>query len=146
MLITARRPQLTAFTAFIALTSGLVFPLSHTANALREFKFRREEYNALMNHRVPGILILFVFFALSNLFGQTTSGSVTAPPDSFFQKVRERDREAARQFYKKYIEVKGLPVAAAGEVADAALERTSDVVTHMLAGRPDVLQAMVSNV
>lgn len=70
---------------------------------------------------------------------------VTAPPDSFFAMVRERDREAARQFYKKHIVVDGMPVVAAGEVADEALLRTRDIVTHMLAGRPDVVQAMVAS-
>src|SRR5260221_2823044 len=70
---------------------------------------------------------------------------VTAPPESFFQLVRERDREVARQFYKKCLDVKGMPVAASGEVADAALQRTHHLVTHLLAGRPDVLEAMVTN-
>jgi alpha-glucosidase len=70
---------------------------------------------------------------------------VTAPPDSFFEIVREQDRDAARQFYRKYIDVKGMPVVAAAEVADLALQRTYDIVTHMLAGRPDIIQAMVSN-
>lgn len=69
--------------------------------------------------------------------------AVTAPPESFFEKVRENDREAARAFYRKYIDVKGMPVAAAAEVADLALQRTYDIVTHMLAGRPDVLEALV---
>jgi len=73
----------------------------------------------------------------------TTYPPVTAPPDSFFEKVREGDREAARQFYRKYIDVKGMPVAASAEVADLALRRTYDIVTHMLAGRPDIIQAMV---
>ena len=72
-----------------------------------------------------------------------TSPEVTAPPESFFEKVRERDRQAARQFYTKYIDVKGMPVVAAAEVADLALQRTYEIVTHMLAGRPDVLEAMV---
>ena len=70
---------------------------------------------------------------------------VTAPPDSFFELVRDRDREAARAFYKKYIDVKGMPVVASGEVADLALQRTYSIVTHLLAGRPDVLEAMVKN-
>jgi alpha-glucosidase len=69
--------------------------------------------------------------------------AVTAPPDLFFEKVREKDRDAAREFYKKYIDIKGMPVAAAAEVADLALQRTYDIVTHMLAGRPDVLKAMI---
>jgi hypothetical protein len=71
--------------------------------------------------------------------------AVTAPPDSFFDKFREGDRPAARQFYKKYLDVKGLPVAAAAEVDDEALRRTHYLVTHLLAGRPDVLAAMVKN-
>src|ERR1041385_884517 len=68
---------------------------------------------------------------------------VTAPPDSFFEMVSPRSRELSRQFYKKYIDVQGLPVVAADEVADTALQRTYSIVTHLLAGRPDVLQAMV---
>jgi hypothetical protein len=40
--------------------------------------------------------------------------AVTVPPQSFFAKVRERDREAARTFYKT--------VVAAAEVADDALQ------------------------
>ena len=68
---------------------------------------------------------------------------VTAPPDSFFEKVRERDRDAARQFYRKYIDIEGLPAAAAVAVADLALHRAYEIVTHMLAGRPDILEAMV---
>jgi hypothetical protein len=71
--------------------------------------------------------------------------AVSAPPESFFTSVRERDRDAARKFYKKYIDVKGLPVVASAEVADEALQRTYYLVTHLLAGRPDVLAAMAKN-
>ncbi|HEV2947472.1 MAG TPA: hypothetical protein VGX70_08855, partial [Gemmataceae bacterium] len=71
--------------------------------------------------------------------------AVTAPPEEFFLKFRDRDREAARKFYKKYLDVNGLSVAASAEVADLALERTYDLVTHLLAGRPDILQAMVKH-
>jgi dipeptidyl aminopeptidase/acylaminoacyl peptidase len=71
--------------------------------------------------------------------------AVTGPPESFFEKVRERDREEARMFYKKYIDVGGMPVVAGGDVADEALQRTHYLVTHLLAGRPDILQAMVKN-
>ena len=71
------------------------------------------------------------------------SPPVTAPPESFFVKVRERDRDAARQFYSKYLDIAGMPVAASAEVADLALQRTYDIVTHMLAGRPDIIKAMV---
>ena len=71
--------------------------------------------------------------------------AVTEPPEAFFDKVRERDRDAARKFYKKYLDVRGLSVAASPEVADEALQRTYHIVTHLLAGRPDVLEAMVKN-
>jgi dipeptidyl aminopeptidase/acylaminoacyl peptidase len=71
--------------------------------------------------------------------------AVTAPPESFFEKVRPKDREAARQFYKKYIDVKGMPATASAEIADEALQRTYSIVTHLLAGRPDILQTMVQN-
>lgn len=70
---------------------------------------------------------------------------VTAPPESFFQIVSERDRDAARKFYGKYIDVNGMPVVAHGDVADLALQRTYEIVTHMLAGRLDIQSAMVSN-
>jgi hypothetical protein len=68
---------------------------------------------------------------------------VTSPPDSVFELIRETDRDVARKFYKKYIDVKGLPVMASDVVADLALQRTYEIVTHMLAGRPDILKAMV---
>lgn len=68
--------------------------------------------------------------------------SVMAPPEAFFEKFADRDRDTARRFYKKYLDVKGLSVAAAAEVADEALQRTYVLVTRMLAGRPDILEAM----
>lgn len=64
---------------------------------------------------------------------------MTPPPESFFELVSPRDREAARAFYKKYLDVEGLPVVAAAEVDDRALERTREIVSGMLAGRPDVM-------
>jgi alpha-glucosidase len=71
--------------------------------------------------------------------------AVTEPPASFFDKVRDRDVEPARKFYKKHIDVKGVPVVASAEVADEALQRTHFLVTHLLAGRPDILEAMAKH-
>jgi alpha-glucosidase len=71
--------------------------------------------------------------------------AVTPPPASVFKRFRQRDQEKARQFYKKHIDVKGVPVLASAEVADEALQRTWFIVTRMLAGRPDVLKAMVAH-
>lgn len=89
-------------------------------------------------------ILQLVFVAFTGAASESIP-AVSAPPESFFQIIAERDREAARAFYKKHIDVKGMPVVAAAEVADQALQRTHDIVTHMLAGRPDILAAMVSN-
>lgn len=67
---------------------------------------------------------------------------VSPPPEALFAKFPEADRAAARQFYAKYLDIKGVPVLASADVADRALERTADQVTHLLAGRPDILGAM----
>jgi hypothetical protein len=96
-------------------------------------------------------LIMTVIIVTAQLLGACSQAqsrkkmdypAITAPLDSVFELVRERDRDLARKFYKKYIDVKGLPVMASGEVSDLALQRTHEIVTHMLAGRPDILQAM----
>jgi hypothetical protein len=70
---------------------------------------------------------------------------VIVPPDSFFDRFRENDREPARAFYRKYIDVNGLPVATHDSVDDVALQRTWEIVTRMLAGRPDILKCMADN-
>jgi alpha-glucosidase len=67
---------------------------------------------------------------------------VITPPEAFFEKYPERDREVARKFYKKYVDVRGLSIAAAAEVDDEALLRAHDIVSHLLAGRQDVLEVM----
>jgi hypothetical protein len=82
------------------------------------------------------------WLAMGLLTSVGTAQTVTAPPDAFFEKFRERDREAARGFYAKHLDLDGLSIAAAGVVDDEALRQTHHIVTHMLAGRPDVLDAM----
>jgi alpha-glucosidase len=59
--------------------------------------------------------------------------------------VADKDRAVARQFYRKAIDIQGMPAVASAEVSDLALQRTHSIVTHLLAGRPDILEAMVSN-
>jgi hypothetical protein len=83
--------------------------------------------------------------ATSNNVATDSAPPVTLPPESFFQGFAERDRETARQFYKKYLDLRGVSVAASAEVSDAALQRTYYIVSHMLAGRPDILRAMATN-
>jgi hypothetical protein len=70
---------------------------------------------------------------------------VGPPPDALFERFRADDRDVARRFYTKYLDVKGVAVLASKEVADEALLRTQHIVTHMLAGRPDVLGVMAKN-
>lgn len=98
------------------------------------------------NYKLPSreVIIFLGLSFLTTAFSQETP-PVTPPPDSFFEYVPRKHQERAREFYRKYIDVKGMPVVAAGEVADEALQRTYSIVTHLLAGRPDVLEAMVQN-
>jgi dienelactone hydrolase len=91
--------------------------------------------NASADPRDPGTVPTSVAKSADDL-------QITAPPAEFFQLVPERDRQAAREFYSKYLDVGGLPVVAADVVADEALLQTHTIVTHMLAGRPDILAEM----
>jgi hypothetical protein len=68
--------------------------------------------------------------------------AVTAPPESVFARFREGDQDVARRFYKKCLEIDGVPVLASADVADEALHRTHEIVTHLLAGRPDIVEVM----
>jgi len=87
-------------------------------------------------------LIAILFFAAMPPLARAQL-KVIDPPESFFEKVREEHRDSARAFYKKYLDVDGIPVAAAGIVADQALLRTHEIVSHMLAGRQDITKTMV---
>ena len=99
------------------------------------------------------IAVVFAFLALGcrtypehpQSAASEETPQVTAPPEAFFAHIRERDRDAARKFYTKYINIKGLLLAASAGISDQALQRDYDIVTHMLAGRSDILQTMVTN-
>jgi hypothetical protein len=84
-------------------------------------------------------MILPLVLTLALVDGPT----VTPPPESFYDRVDERHRAAARSFYTKHVDVGGMPIVASPEVADQALLRAHEIVSHLLAGRPDVLSAMV---
>jgi hypothetical protein len=72
---------------------------------------------------------LAIFVSSTGLAQSNNGGpAVIAPPDSFFEIVSQRDREVARRFYKKFLDVKGMPVVASREVADLALQRTYSIV------------------
>jgi alpha-glucosidase len=91
---------------------------------------------------LASLCILFLSFG-TPIKASAQTPKVIRPPASFFKIVRDSDRDVARGFYKKYININGLPVVAAGVVADQALHRTHEIVTHMLAGRPDIVDQMV---
>ncbi|QEL15351.1 hypothetical protein [Limnoglobus roseus] len=93
----------------------------------------------MLAHRLAVALTLF---AAVSAVAQEKPLAVTAPPEAFFAKFNERDREAAKKFYAKHLDMQGLSIAAAAVVDDDALRRTHEIVTHLLAGRPDVLQTM----
>jgi hypothetical protein len=98
-------------------------------------------YGAFAMKNIP----LAVFSLLVAAVTIRAESSVTTPPPAFFQLVPAQHRERAQSFYQKYLDVSGLPVVASSEIADAALQRTHLIVTHLLAGRPDVLARMVEN-
>lgn len=67
---------------------------------------------------------------------------VTVPPESFFAGFRPEDRDAARRFYRKHVDLSGLHIGAGEVVDDAALLRTHELVSRMLASRTDILDTM----
>ncbi len=92
-------------------------------------------------------LLCFVFCSnpsTGQVIAARPAPPVIAVPESVFAKFREADRDAARQFYGKYVDVKGLAVIASGSVNDEALRRTFEIVTHLLADRPDILETMAT--
>jgi len=89
------------------------------------------------------ICVAFVPTVLSQEAG--ASPKVGAPPDAVFDKFRADDRDFARRFYTKHLDVRGVAVLASRDVSDEALLRTHHIVTHMLAGRSDVLEVMAKN-
>lgn len=93
---------------------------------------------------ITAALALLTVCTIAQSSGEAKPPKVVAPPATFFETiVSTRDREAAKKFYKKYIDVGGMPVVASEVVSDKALQRTYTIVTHLLAGRPDVIKAMV---
>ncbi|UCD51141.1 MAG: hypothetical protein JSW27_00635, partial [Phycisphaerales bacterium] len=117
-------------------------------------KMERNAYRVPLANRTT-----YVQLSAGASSAQTTDRpKVTAPPESFFELVarrprwgRRRNREQQpaedlqiyRDFYKKYLDVMGMPVVAAEVVADEALYRTHEIVTHMLAGRSDIVQGLL---
>jgi hypothetical protein len=77
--------------------------------------------------------------------GWAGEAAVGPVPEGFFAKVADEDREVARGFYRKHVDAGGLAIVAAEVVDDRALVRGHEIVTRMLAGRPDIVRAMGEN-
>jgi len=86
--------------------------------------------------------LLLPFFTAA-LVAQTAP-PVVPPSEAVLAKVPEKLRGEARAFYRKTLDIQGLPVMAAASVSDEALVRTHEIVSHVLAGRPDILKAMAT--
>jgi len=94
-------------------------------------------------YNLAAALLTVTFVASTSAAPESRSPRVTRPPGAFYSMVPKRYQAAARVFYKKYIDVNGMPVVSAAEVSDAALQRTYWIVNHLLAGRQDVVTALV---
>ena len=70
--------------------------------------------------------------------GQIPEDKVIAIPKSIIEKYK-----IDPNFYKKMISARGMPITCSAKVSDAALLQADELVNKLLAGRPDVLQAMV---
>jgi alpha-glucosidase len=70
--------------------------------------------------------------------GQIPEGKVIAIPKSIIEKYK-----IDPNFYKKMISARGMPITCSAKVSDAALLQADELVNKLLAGRPDVMQAMV---
>lgn len=97
-----------------------------------------------MNRAALVSLVACIAFLATAAAQDKPAPKVATPPDEIFDRYK-KDGDLARRFYKKHLDVNGIAVLAAGEVADEALLRTHHIVTHMLAGRPDVLEVMAKN-
>src|SRR5262245_10990722 len=84
--------------------------------------------------RLRGKLLLIVGELDTNVPPESTyrfADALIKAGKDFEYLVAERDRDAARAFYQKFIDVQGMPVGDAAEVADLALQRTHAIVTRM---------------
>src|ERR1700743_867703 len=88
----------------------------HMSFTQREFPMQKPPgrfWNHLAQYTVAATLIASVSGCHTPSAGIKTSETadglpaVTAPPESFYQTYRDADREIARKFYKKYMNLRG---------------------------------------
>lgn len=89
-----------------------------------------------MEARIPALVLLLAA-------GLSAEPPRVAPPsEALLARVEAKHREAVRAFYRKSVDIQGVPVLASAAVEDAALLRAHELVSRVLEGRPDVLKAM----
>lgn len=74
---------------------------------------------------------------------QKATPKKAAPPKVGPIPAEVRENWKLDDFYSKYASADGLPIVASKKVNDKALTVAADVVTNMLAGRPDVMKALI---
>src|SRR5574344_1942207 len=91
-----------------------------------------------MEARIPALVLLLAA-------GLSAEPPRVAPPsEALLARVEAKHREAVRAFYRKSVDIQGVPVLASAAVEDAALLRAHELVSRVLEGRPDVLKAMAA--
>ncbi len=82
---------------------------------------------------------VFLQILIATVCANVSGAGVGPVPEA----VREKFKLAP--FYRKYLEVEGLPIVASSNVSDYALLEAKWIVQHMLVNRRDILPAMASN-
>jgi alpha-glucosidase len=70
-------------------------------------------------------------------------GQVATPPKVVEVSKELRDRLKLDPFYKKHLDLAGLPILSSEKVSDAALVEAAYLIRQVLSQRDDILQAMV---
>jgi alpha-glucosidase len=96
--------------------------------------------------RTPWLVVLLAASVTVAAAAQD-SPEAAPPPRLLVAAVPPELREQLKldPFYQKHANLNGLPILSSAKVSDAALVEARDLIRHMLANRPEVLKAMVTN-
>lgn len=71
---------------------------------------------------------------------------LATPVDSPELRVTEPPKSAGLDpFYKKYLDLNGLPIVSSDKVSDYALKEAAFIISRMLEGRRDIVDALIAN-
>ena len=82
---------------------------------------------------------ILLLLPVVRVLGEGSTNGVSAVPEEV------RTRLGLDGFYTKYVSAGGLPVLSSGKPSDFALLEAAYLIDHMLEGREDIRQAMISN-